>query len=38
MNVEPILDSLLDGAFGQFATGTDLQESTRISHVSALLP
>ena len=38
VDVEPILDSLLDGAFGQFATGTDLQESTWISHVSALLP
>ena len=33
-----VLDSLFNGAFGQFATGTDLQESTRISHVSALLP
>ena len=38
VNVEPVLDSLFNGAFGQFATGTDLQESTRISHVSALLP
>lgn len=38
VDVEPILDSLLDGAFGQFAAGTDLQESTWISHVSALLP
>ena len=38
MDVKPVLDALLDGAFRQFATGTDLQESSGISHVSALLP
>ena len=38
VNVEPVLDTLLNGAFSQLSAGTDLQESSRVAHVSALLP
>ena len=38
VNVEPVLDTLHNGAFSQLSAGTDLQESSRVAHVSALLP